>query len=343
MRRLVLSLLSMLLFLPLFPVSLETDSGSGMFYSDNAAFSFSSGQAWFQYGPLEYGDISRNGLLNAISDPHSYSFSLFPTAAKPGRNGMHDGFVLTIAPFSVLWSTDERPVAAIGYSDSILVFSLAFAFAGEEDSGFHTDQGMSGEYPSLYSGLSLSFPFSRISAIISFSPDIGVRSFVRAEAAKDRYSLSVSYGSLIGLYSGSSDDILGVAGSFGRDEFLFSFSCSFGSVPVFSDEYLSRRAKTSAVLDFGHVRILSEMEYSFTKHGRRLHKESFSFDSDILNIGYNTENGFFIILKNEYLGFGWKDGSPFVSFTGEMEMFSARVKAEISTDGSFSLSLKTSL
>ncbi len=327
--------------LPLFSASLESASGSGSFSASDAALSFSSGRAWFRFGPLEYGEIARSGLLHSLSDPHSFSFSLLPEVSMPRKEWGCDGFVLSINPFSVLWSTDERIITALAYNGRIISASFAFAYQGEEDGGFHVDQGMSAEYATLYGGVSLSFPYLTLSAVLSFSPDIGVRGVVRGEAKKDRYSLSVSYGSLIALYPDSSDEIFGISGSFGRDAFWYSFSYSLGALPVFSDEYLPKKASADAALDFGLFEISTEMEYSFTKSGRRNHRESFSLNCNIIELGYDTEDGIFIILKDEHMSFGWKDGSPFVSFKAEIEMLSARVRAAISTGGSFELSIKT--
>ncbi len=340
MRKLALLALLLALVPGIPAASLSVSAGGGALVFQDALLSLPSARVYMDLGFLVFGEIGRKGLVKALDDPHSSYSGLRPEAVRPGRDGGKDGFVLSAGPVSAVFSTDGRPLAGFSWSSEYLELGMLYAAASGDDGGFHDDRGRSTAYPVLYAALNARWNFLRLGGLASFSPEIGFRGVLSAGAEYEGYSLHISYGSLLALYDSSPSDTSGIRGSFGRGPFSFTFSLSYGSPPVFSEDYLSRRAYASSVLSIGDVRVEAETETSFTQSGTRRHDEIFTVEWKFIETGYDTGDGFFIILDFDYLAAGYRGGTPFVSFSHEAGTEHFRWHFSVSTDDGVSLALR---
>ena len=331
-----------LVSLPLYPAVLST-SGGGAFSFENAALNFLSGRIYMDLGFLSFGEIGQTGMIKAFDNPHLPLFSLSPETGKPkGDEEGRNGFVFSFEDFSFVYSADERSLAGVFFGNGGFELALMAASGWEKSYGFHEDPARTVCYDTLYGGVVLSWDFFSVRGLVSYAEEIGFRGSASAAVEYKDYSLSLSYGSLIALYEDSPDSTFGISGSFGDDGFLFVFSMNYGSVPVFSEDYLVREAYAAARLDLGSFLLYSEMETSFTRSGKRRHDESFFLDLSYLVLGYGSD-GLVLAVDFGHFALGYKDGSPFVSMEYEMEGNGFSFLAEVSTDGGFDLAIRVHL
>ena len=337
MGKLFLLVFMMLSTLSLRSASLSVSSGHGSIRGDDFAFDFSRGSAYLSLGLLSYGDISSSGMVRVFADPYGFGHDFFPDVSSTGDE--RSGFVLSLGAFSFVFSTDSRPLTGISFRSEHIEASVMHAYGTEEERGFHESPEALTLFGTSYASLKLEYGPFRMRLLSSYAAEVGSRSFISGHISHDAYSLTVSLGSLIALYE-ENESVFGIRGSFGEDGFVFIFSHSVGHAPVFSEDYLSTESYASAVLKLGNIVLHSAAESSFTESGRRKHRERFSLETEYLRLGYDTDDGPFVIVDGNHISFGYEEGYPFVKLMWELsgECFSALL--EISSEGELDVSLR---
>lgn len=342
MRKVLLVVISLLLLADLAGTGLVVSSGRGTLSSELASFGLSSGRAWFSIGSLSFGEIGEKGMVKTFSNPHGVNLSLRPYVTRPGNGEGWNGFVLDYERMGIIFSVDERPLAGISFSGEWVEAAMMAVYGDGGGRGFHDDAGESQEFTTVYAGFDLSPGAFRLTALMSYAAEVGSRSFLSAGFSIDDYSFSVSIGSLIALQD-SFSPVFGIRGSFGEQGYLFMFSFSSGDVPVFSDDYRRKDAYALSLLEFGDIEFRSEMETAFTRRGKRVHRERFSFSWKQVEAGYDTEEGIFIILRAGDFTAGYENGIPFIGFSPSVSGDSFSIRMMIGGDGSFDLHLRADL
>ena len=320
--------------------SVRVDGSQTIIDSSSASFSFSSMEAYLSLGPLSYGDISKEGLVATLSDPYRLRVSMLPRAMKPGRYESDSGFVLSLGSLSLLASTDSRPLLSISYDHEYFDAAILYAGSGVDERGFHDAADESALFKTLYFAAEGGWKYITLLGIGSFSPEIGYRGALGIGLKHEAYSLSFIYGSPIALTHDSDPSLWGIRGSFGGDGFYSEFRLSYGSAPVFSEDYLPRSSEIFSVLEAGAFRFYSRMEHSFSRNGNSVREDEFAISYGCLDAGYSTEDGFFISLDFGHFTIGFRRGAPFVAFSYAFSLGESRIDFSLSTDGDIDTSFR---
>ena len=315
-------------------------SPSGGAIDGGSALISSSGRAWLEYGALSYGEIGESGMVAAFDDPFSPSIGLEASVERPGMGDGRSGAVLSLGPLSLLLSSDERLLAGFSLDMDGFDAAVLYAHGHPGDGGMQQGHEAKGGYGAIYLGADASWRFLRFIALGSFSPDLGFRGLVSAGAEHGAYSLHAAFGSLLPLYPDSPSEGMGIRGSFGNDRYSWIFAASFGSRPVFSEEYMPRRTYASSVLRLGDWVLEAETSSTLTAAGRRRHSERFSLSYGALECGYDTDEGPFAILDLGHLRLGYEDGGAIVGLTAELGDGGSRVQLTLTSSPSIGISVR---
>ena len=318
---------------------MQISSAGGRIGTDTASLALIPPGVYFGTEFLRYGDIGQRGFVKALDDPHSPLSGMKPEAVFPSDDSQIHGAVIGPEEAEFFISSDRRLIAGFSSDIGPVTATAAYAADGEEWEGLQGDAGRTGEHPAMYAGLSGSWGIFSASGIVSFAEDIGTRGFISASVSGGRYSIRVSAGTLIPLFSDSPERVAGLSGSFGGSCFSSAFSFSWGAMPVYSDSVRPFSATLESVLELHGAVIRSTMESSVYASGRSSLSWGISASYSIISAGYSTASGFCFSIDPGYFSFGFRDGSPYVSFRPEWRTESASVSISASTDEGFSVSI----
>ena len=340
MRKCVLVVILLYSVLGTLSAALSIRDGAGVLEGDDYFFAFSAGRTYFNTGFLSFGAIGQSGMIAAFSDPYCMNLSLPAAAGRPRRSDSWNGFMLGHGAFSIAYAVNYRPFLGVSLSSEHMDVAVLHAFGDKTERGYQTDSLSSTSFDTIYMGADLSFGDVKIVTLGSWADEIGFRGFASLGFSHGCFSLFLSSGSLIALTENSSDSTMGISGSFRTEEYLFLFSLSYGTAPVFSNDYRTFSSYASSSLKLGNITIYTESEAKFTKSGKRYHTERMSIASDYVSLGYDTAEGFFISLDAGHFTIGYEDENAYVGFRYEAIVRNAVIKVSASTDGSIEAGMR---
>ena len=331
---------AMLLLSPILTAAgMQISSSGGRIGTDTASLALIPPGVYLGTDFLRYGDIGQRGFVKALDDPHSPLSGMKPEAVFPSEDSQIHGAVIGPEKAEFFISSDRRFLAGFSFDIGPVTAAAAYAAGGDEWEGLQGDAGRTGEHAAMYAGISWSWGIFAASGIVSFAEDIGTRGFLSAAVSGGRYSIGVSAGTLIPLFSDSPEWVAGLSGSFGGSCFSSFFSFSWGSLPVYSGGVRPFSATLESVLELNDAVIRSTMESSVYASGRSSLSWSISASYSIISAGYSTASGFSFSIDQGYFSFGFRNGSPYVAFRPEWKTESASVSISLSTDEGFSVSV----